>query len=66
MPTQVQVATVADQIIGLADDYARSIISTALNPAGLTAQDLQERVSGAMLIFLSDAMALATVAEALA
>lgn len=65
MPVQVQVA-VADQIIGLADDYARSIISTALNPEALTAQDLQERVSGAMLTFLSDAMALAAAATALA
>jgi hypothetical protein len=63
MPAQVQVA-VADQIIGLADDYARSILSTALAPVDLTPQELQERVSGAMLTFLSDAMALAAIASA--
>lgn len=56
---QVQQVAVADQIIGLADDYARSIITATLNPAELTPQDLQERVSGAMLTFLSDALALA-------
>jgi hypothetical protein len=59
MPAQVQVA-VADQIIDLADDYARSIISTTLDPTtNMSPQDLHERVSGAMLTFLEDALALA-------
>jgi hypothetical protein len=58
MPAQVQVA-VADQIIDLADVYARSIISTTLDPTTtLSPQDLHERVSGAMLTFLEDALTL--------